>query len=181
MPLPEAVETLWSELQAVRAEILAEAEGLTQAQSEWRPGAKEWSVGEVIHHLTVTEIANGKLTTKLTREAEAAGRLAPFPPELREFAPLPAWPPGPMEAPQPVWPEHGKPIGELLQAIRATRERSRQSIEKLASVDPRGLVFKHFRLGDLDLGQWWRLLVQHDGIHLGQIRAIKGAPGFPRA
>lgn len=181
MSLPEPVQALWSTLQAVRAEVLAEAEGLSQAQSEWRPGEQEWSVGEVIHHLTIAEIATGKLTTKLTREAEAAGALAPFPSDLRAFAPLPAWPPGPMEAPRVVWPEHGKPIGELIAALKATRERSRQSIDKLASVDPRKLVFKHFRLGDLDLGQWWCLQAQHDGIHLGQIRAIKHAHGFPRA
>lgn len=179
MSLPDPVQALWNTLQAVRAEVLAEAEGLSQAQSEWRPGATEWSAGEVIHHLTIAEIATGKLTTKLTREAEAAGHLAPFPSDLHEFAPLPAWPPGPMEAPPVVWPEHGKPIGELIAALRATRERSRQSIEKLASVDPRKLVFKHFRLGELDLGQWWCLQIQHDGIHLGQIRAIKSAPGFP--
>ena len=181
MALPDPVQALWNTLQAVRAEVLTEAEGLSQAQSEWRPDEKEWSVGEVIHHLTIAEIATGKLTTKLTREAEAAGRLAPFPPDLRAFAPLPSWPRGPMEAPQVVWPEHGKPIGELIQAMKATRERSRQSIEKLGSVDPRGLVFKHFRLGDLDLGQWWCLQIEHDGVHLGQIRAIKGAPGFSRA
>jgi hypothetical protein len=161
MSLPDAVQALWNTLQEVRAEVLAEAEGLSQAQSEWRPDATEWSVGEVIHHLTIAEIATGKLTTKLTREADATGRLAPLPSDLREFAPLPSWPPGPMEA------------------MKATRERSRQSIEKLGSVDPRKLVFKHFRLGDLDLGQWWCLQGQHDGIHLGQIRAIKSAPGFP--
>ena len=179
MSLPDVVQALWNGLQAVRAEVLAESEGLSQAQSEWRPREEEWSVGEVIHHLTIAEIATGKLTTKLTREAEAAGRLAPFPPDLREFKPLPPWPPGPMEAPRVVWPERGKPIGELVRALQAVRERSWQSIEKLASVDPRALVFEHFRLGKLDLGQWWCLQRDHDGIHLGQIRGIKGAPGFP--
>lgn len=177
MSLPATIQKLWDDLQAVRAEVLREAEGLSQRQADWKPSDKDWSVGEIVHHLTIAEIATGKLTTKLTREAEAAGSLAPIPADYR-IPPLPDWP-GRAEAPQIVWPEHGKPIGELVQAMKATRERSRQSIDKLATVDPRRLTFKHFRLGDLDLAQWWLLQAQHDGLHLGQIREVKAAPGFP--
>ncbi|MGH7346001.1 MAG: DinB family protein, partial [Candidatus Rokuibacteriota bacterium] len=104
-----------------------------------------------------------------------------FPADLAAFKPFPAPPPGAADAPEVVWPESGKPIGELLSTMRATRERSRQSIEKLASIDPRPLTFKHFRFGELDLAQWWQLQAQHDAIHLAQIREIKDAPGFPRA
>jgi len=180
MALPKPVEALWTELESVRAEVLAEADGLSQRQADWKPSEKEWSVGEVVHHLTIAEIATGKLTTKLTREAAAARVLIPFPADLAAFRPLPPAPPGPAEAPPVVWPEHGKPIDELISTMRATRERSRQSIEKLATLDPRPLTFKHFRLGDLDLAQWWILQAQHDGDHLAQIREVKRVPGFPR-
>jgi len=178
--LPEPVEALWSELESVRAEILGEADGLSQGQADWRPSEKEWSVGEVVHHLVLAEVATGKLTTKLTREAEAAGAPRGFPADLVAFQPFPAPPPGTADAPEVVWPERGRPIGELLSTMRATRERSRQSIEKLGSIDPRPLKFKHFRFGELDLSQWWQLQAHHDGLHLAQIRAIKGAAGFPR-
>jgi len=181
MSLPKPVEALWSELQAVRADVLAEAERLSQRQADWKPGEKDWSVGEVVHHLTIAEIATGKLTTKLSREAEAAGTLAPFPAGLVQFKPMPNVPIGPAEAPPVVWPEHGKPIGELIATMKATRERSRQSIERLATLDPQTLTWKHFRLGELDLAQWWILQANHDGIHLAQIRDVKRAPGFPRS
>lgn len=181
MSLPKPVEALWTELQAVRAEILRESDGLSQGQADWRPSEKAWSVGEVVHHLTLAEVATGKLTTKLSREAEAAGAAGGFPADLTAFRPFPAPPAGAADAPEVVWPERGKSIAELLATMRATRERSRQSIEKLASLDPRPLKFKHFRFGELDLAQWWQLQAHHDGIHLAQIREIKGAPGFPRA
>ena len=145
---------------------------------ETDPRLTSW---EVVHHLILAEIATGKLTTKLTREAEAAGGPAGFPADLTAFKPFPAPPPGAADAPEVVWPEPGKAIGELLSTMRATRERSRRSIEKLASLDPRQLKFKHFRFGELDLAQWWQLQAQHDGIHLVQIREIKGAPAFPHA
>ena len=181
MPLPKPVEALWTELQSVRAEILGEAEGLSQGQADWKPSEKDWSVGEVVQHLTLAEIATGKLTTKLTRETDAAGASGGFPADLTAFEPFPAPPAGAADAPEVVWPERGKPIAELLSTLRATRARSRQSIEKLAALDPRPLKFKHFRFGELDLAQWWQLQAHHDSIRLVQIREIKGAPGFPRA
>src|SRR5439155_910374 len=93
-----------------------------------------------------------------------------------ECRPMPGVPIGAAEAPPVVWPEHGKPIGELIATMKATRERSRQSIERLATLDPQRLTFKHFRLGELDLAQWWMLQANHDGIHLAQIRDVKHAP-----
>ena len=179
MALPKPVAQLWDELQAVRDQVLQEVEGLSQVQADWKPSETDWSVGEIIDHLTVAEIATGKLTTKLTRDAEAAGGLRPFPSDLAAFAPLPPAPPGPMDAPAVVWPSHGKSIGELIGTMKAARERSHQSIEKLATTDPRRLTFKHFRFGDLDLAQWWTLQAAHDGIHLAQLRDVKASPGFP--
>jgi hypothetical protein len=181
MRWPEPVDKLWRDLEAVRGDVLKEAVPLSQSQVEWRPRETDWSVGEILHHLTLAEIATGKLTTKLTREAEASGAAKPFPADLRDLPPLSAAPAASAGAPPVVWPERGKPIGDLLADMKAVRERSRQSMDKLAALDPRALVFKHFALGDLDVSQWWRLQVQHDGIHLRQIREVKSSQGFPGA
>src|SRR5881296_2308162 len=97
MSLPNPVEALWSDLQAVRADVLKEAERLSQRQADWKPSEKDWSVGEVLHHLTIAEIATGKLTTKLTREAQAAGAPARFPADLAVFSALPEAPSVPAE------------------------------------------------------------------------------------
>ncbi len=180
MALSPAVETLWNELQTVREKVLKETEGLSQAQADWRPSDTDWSVGEILHHLTLAEINTGKLTSKLIKEADAAGKLAPYPSDLNAFAPLPSPTPGPMEAPPVVRPEKGHPIAQLLADIKSTRERSRQSMERLASVDARALTWKHFALGELNLAQWWMLQARHDADHLQQLRAVKAAPGLPR-
>src|SRR5262245_33237940 len=110
MALPKAVAELWDELQAVRAQVLQEAERLSQAQADWKPSEKDWSVGEIVDHITVAEVATGKLTTKLTREA--AGALGAFPADLTAFAPLPPVPPAPMDAPPVGLPRQGKPRGQ---------------------------------------------------------------------
>jgi DinB superfamily len=178
MALPKPVEKLWDELERARAGVLREAEGMSQRQADWKPSEREWSVGEIIDHLTLAEINTGKLTSKLLKEVPAS---AVFPADLTEFAPVPGGPLGPAEAPQVVWPGHGKSIDELIATMKSTRARSRQSIERLATCDPRTLTFKHFRLGEMDLGQWWRLQASHDLSHLQQLREVKAAPGFPGA
>jgi hypothetical protein len=181
MSWPKLVEALWRELEDARADLMREVEGLSQSQAEWRPAASEWSIGEVVDHLTIAEIATGKLTTKLTKEAAAGAALAVFPHDLAEFAALPEPASNAANAPESVWPTRGKPLAELLATLRATRERSRQSFDRLAACDPRALRFKHFRLGELDLAQWWRLTAEHDRVHLGQVRDIKRAAAFPAA
>src|SRR5512132_1377103 len=181
MPLPAPVASLWKRLQDVRAEVLAEVEPLSQRQADWKPGEAHWSVGEIVDHLTLAEVATGKLTTKLTKEAAAGGAPAVFPHDLTEFPALPIPASTSADAPERVWPAHGKALPELVQTMTATRERTRQSFDRLGACDPRALRFKHFRLGDLDLSQWWRLQADHERVHLGQVRDIKRAPGFPAA
>jgi DinB superfamily len=182
MVLPSEIETFWGKLQAARQEVLKEVEGLSQAQLDWRPAQQEWSIGEVIHHLTLGEISTGKLTTKLLREAEEAGTLSSRPEGQTFFDRLPP-PPSPLptgaaQTPPHIWPEHGRSKPDLLAGIRAARVKSRQSFERVATIDPRPLVWRHATVGDLHLGQYWTLMLIHDGIHIEQIRKVKAEPAF---
>ncbi len=181
MTLPPAIEIIWNEMEAARAQVLREAEGLSQGQADWRPGEDEWSIGEVLSHLAIAETQTGKLTTKLTREAEAAGTVAPYPADLAGLEPLPSLPMEGMQAPPAVRPEARVPLPRLIADLQAVRARSRQSIEKIGSLDPRRLTFKHFSFGELNIAQWWMLQARHEGAHLEQIRQAKAARGFPGA
>jgi len=178
MPLPTLIDALWNDLESVRSQLLKEVEGLSQAQADWRASERDWSIGEIVHHVTLAEVGTGKVTSKLLKEA--GDSLKPFPADLKSIAPI-TMPAGPAEAPPGVWPERGKPLTGLLADMKAARERSRQTVERLGSVDPRPLVFPHPRLGSLDLAQWWTLHARHEGGHLEQIRGVKAAPGFPAA
>ncbi|HZP35586.1 MAG TPA: DinB family protein [Methylomirabilota bacterium] len=177
MAWPAPLEALWNDIEGVRADVLKETEGLSQAQSVWRPAEEEWSVGEILHHLMLAEVGNGKLTSKLLREAPQP--LPPFPPDLTAFPPLPPPPSTPARAPEVIFPERGHPLAQLVADLRAVRTRTRQAIERLAGVDPRVLRWRHMALGEMDLSQWWQLHVRHEADHLQQLRAVKAASGFP--
>ena len=118
MTLPPPLETVWMELEAVRPEILGEVAGLSQAQSDWRSSPADWSIGEILHHLTLAEIATGKLTSKLLRETPDAGG---FPVDLAVLAAPPPWPPGPREAPPVVRPEGGHSLDGLVRDLLQSR------------------------------------------------------------
>src|SRR5262249_59559120 len=77
MALPAALAAIAQDLEAVRAEVLREAEGLSQAQADWRPAAGDWSVGEILHHLTLADINSGKLTSKLLQQMPRAAPPSP--------------------------------------------------------------------------------------------------------
>ena len=177
MAWPAPVEGLWNEMESVRAQLLKEAEGLSQTQADWRPSDSEWSVGEILHHLTLAEVGTSKLTSKLLKDAPQP--IPPFPADLKGFVPPPPAPPGPANAPEVVYPERGHQLDRLIADLRVTRERSRQSVERMAAIDPRVLRWRHFTLGEMDLAQWWLLHVRHEGDHLQQLRSVKAARGFP--
>src|SRR5512144_208621 len=120
MAWPAPVEALWNDLESVRAQLLKEAEGLSQGQSDWRPSEEEWSVGEILHHLTLAEVGTGKLTSKRLKEAPQP--LPPCPPDRPGCAPVPAPPPGPARAPEVVYPARGHPLDRLIADLRPTRE-----------------------------------------------------------
>ena len=53
-------------------------------------------------------------------------------------------------------------------------------MERLATVDPRGLRWRHFTLGEMDSAQLWLLHVRHESDHLEQLRDVKAARDSPR-
>lgn len=55
--LPRALREIADGLERRRAQLLGEVQGLSQRQADWRPGADEWSVGEIVHRLVVEGIA----------------------------------------------------------------------------------------------------------------------------
>ena len=178
MAWPVPVEALWNDLQSVRAELLKETEGLSQSQADWRPAEQEWSVGEILHHLTLAEVGTGKLTSKLLQGRAAAPAAVSARPH-RASRRVPPPPPGPPRRRR--WSTRSVAMrwSGWSPISKAIRERSRQSIERLAAVDPRGLKWRHFTLGEMDLAQWWLLHVRHETDHLAAAARREGGPGLP--
>ena len=90
---PRALRGIADELERRRGEVLAELEGISQRQADWRPAHDQWFLGEVLHHLVISVPPNNVdrtlSRTNIGRKYGRAGRhesrgnATKFPPEFR--------------------------------------------------------------------------------------------------
>jgi hypothetical protein len=161
---------------ADRQRILDRVQGLTQSQIDYKPTPETWSVGQVLHHLILIEVSISKLFNKLIKENQRVIG-------ARDAMRLEAMTYGaerPQLAPEFGIPTHGRPFGDLLTELVATRERTKQTLARYAGDDPSELRWMHQRFGDMGMAHWARFIGLHEGHHLRQIERIIAAPGFPK-
>lgn len=136
--LPRALRRLADELERRRGDVLAEVDGISQRQADWRPAHDRWSLGEVLHHLVLAEGIAGKMVSVALKRVADAGPLPPYPAEVDAFwwrAPSPddRWL---VRVPEPAAPTHGQPIDALREAFttqRALIEKVLQQHERWAA------------------------------------------------
>ena len=183
-PLGPEREELRGRLAVDLAAVLDAVGSLTQAQSEWRPAPDRWSVGEVLHHLAISNrgfsVVVRKLIQRGRREALNAGPASRRSwPRLRSIAD--AGVSGPIKNPEFATPSAGLPIDELRRNLEASHAAVEEQIPALEGLDLEALRMPHPLGFELNLYQWADIAGAHERRHLAQILATMSAPGFPRA
>ena len=170
--LPTPLADIWANLSSQRSRLIDRLTGLDAEATLRSPGPGEWSTAQLVDHLLLAEGFTNDFMKAMLDQARAAGEPAGFPAGLEAFDPLP--PPLGMETPPPIRPQKELPAVELIEALRAMEERSRATLEALASVDPRKYRMPHPLFGELDFGQWWALHAIHYAMHNAQAQAALG-------
>jgi hypothetical protein len=183
----EAPDSACAELQrrlaADIAALLAAVGRLTQTQADWQSAAGRWSVGEVLHHLVLSNRAFARAVAKLVEQGTAEG-LAAQPgarrtwPRLRSIAEVGAL--GPVRHPDRVTPTPGLPIAALREDLSASHAAVAEQIPRLAGLDLEALRLRHPLGFELNLFHWVDITGAHERRHLRQIEAIMAEPAFPR-
>jgi DinB superfamily len=155
--------------------ILDRVQGLTQSQIDYRLTPKAWSVGEVLHHLIRIEVSISKLFNKLIKEHQRVIGVS----DVMRLEDMTYGADRPQQAPEFGIPAHGRPFGDLLTDLAATRERTTQTLAKYTGDKPSELRWTHQRFGDMGMAHWVRFIGLHEGHHLRQIERIMALPGFP--
>lgn len=179
--LPRALRAIADELERRRGEVLAEVEGISQRQADWRPAHDQWSLGEVLHHLVLAEGIAGRMVSVAVKRVADAGSLPPYPTEVDAFswrAPSPddRWL---VRVPEPAAPTHGQPIDGLRKAFTTQRTLTEKVLQRLTQIDPRAITTVHPLIGDMNAAQWYLFCEYHMRVHLRQIKDVKAAPAFP--
>lgn len=183
-PLEPALEDLQARLAIDLEALMAVVRKLSQTQADWRPAAERWSVGEILHHLILSNrsfaLVVGKLVERGRREglvARPEGRRSW--PRLRAVADVQAS--GPVRNPDRVTPTHGLPVGQLRCELVESHRAVALQIPDLTGLDLAALRFPHPLGFELNVFQWADIAGAHERRHLHQIDAVLAAEGFPSA
>jgi len=163
-----------------RERFMAAVSNLTEAQVNFRPDENQWTIAEIVEHVSIVNDGVLRITHKLLKEAESAPR--PPKPDLnlghtsldekgqqRE----------PLQAPERAHPKGGVSIEDSLAKMRVALAGFADIQPRLEAVDLSEQVFRHPFLGPINAYQWVVLLGEHEDRHRGQIEKVKASPGFP--
>jgi len=181
-PLEPALEELRARLAADLEALMGSVASLGQAQVDWRPAPDRWSVGEVLHHLILSNrsfaLVVGKLVERGRREGLAAQSDARRSwPRLRAIADVQAS--GPVRNPDRVTPAHGLAVEQLRCELVESHRAVALQIPALAGLDLAALRFPHPLGFELNLYQWADIAGAHERRHLRQIETVLANEGAP--
>jgi hypothetical protein len=166
--------------EAAHARFVAAVSNLTEAQLHFRPGADRWTIAENAEHISIVNDGFLRITHKLLKQAEAAGK--PARTELNLGHTLldeEGNQRGPFAAPERVRPHGTAALDASLAKLRETLDGFAAIQARIEATDLTDEKFPHPAVGDLNAYQWMILLSEHNDSHRLQIEGIKAAAGYP--
>ena len=160
--------------------FIAAVSNLTEAQANFRPDENQWTIAEIVEHISIVNDGFLRLTHKLLKEAESAPKPTKTDLNLghtsldengqqRE----------PFQAPERVRPKGGVSVEDSLAKMRVALAGFAEIQPRLEAVDLSDHMFPHPALGPFNAYQWMVLLGEHEDRHRAQIERVKAASEFP--
>ena len=181
---PPWVPRLLSELDAADQQATALAGGLSVDQLNWRASPAEWSIGQCLEHLAVTNevyavtIAEAVIDCPVGRADEITpgwfGRWF-----IRSFID-PATQKIKGKAPKKIVPITTVDAG-ILKRFLETNQITRSLVQRASNVDVNRVRFKNPFIGVIrfTVGTGLEIIAKHERRHLLQGERIRRSPGFP--
>ena len=183
MPLSKKVQELVDAISSYRQALMDSISGLSEAQLDYKAEGGQWSIGDILHHLALTDEANAKLTSRMLKQAQALSLPLDSTPHESTLNSLDSYADvlrnTKAQAPEFVKPQSHLPVEESLARMKASREKFLDSVGHLAQYDLSELSYPHPLLGNLNMYQWILIAGGHERRHTAQIGRIKAEAGFP--
>jgi hypothetical protein len=183
MSLSKKLQELVDKISHQREKLLESISGLTDAQLNHKAAETDWSISDVLNHVSLTDEANAKLTSNFLKRARAAS--PPTDPSPSESVInsmddiFPRMDGAKFQAPEFVAPQANAPVDESMARLKSSRERMLANVEQLDGLDLSGVTFPHPFAGALNAYQWILMAGAHEARHAAQINKMKSQPGFP--
>lgn len=175
-----SIAEILAENAAATDRFIAGADSVTEAQAGFRPADDEWTIGEIVEHVSIVNGGFLRITHKLLRQAEADPKPASADLNLGGVIVTEDGQQAPkFQAPETVRPKGGIAIADAVAGLRQTIVGFAEIQSRLEAVDLSEQKFPHPAVGPISAYQWMILLKEHSDRHLGQMERVKSAAGFP--
>lgn len=179
-----SVGEIFASIDETRERLQQRLAGLNASQENFRAKAGDWSIAEIVEHLTIMEERLLRLMTMMVKKAESEGgqRAADSnftPVSLEQFAER-----SQREkyiAPETVQPGGGIPVSDLLERMQQSRAGLSALRPRLEATDLSAAHYPHPAFGPLNLYEWLVMIGVHEARHLRQIEALMASPEFQSA
>ncbi len=182
MALTKKAQEVVDFLSAEREKFLATAEGLTEAQLNFKPADDHWSIKEIFHHIWMVEGLTARLMAKMLQQATENNFPQDGDPDGSVLGSLAAHAEklgNKFQAPERVVPLDALPLGDSIVRMTETRTKLLEPLPELCKYDVAELVFPHPALGPINTYQWLLVMGGHEARHRKQIDRVKAHANFP--
>jgi hypothetical protein len=182
MALTKKAQEVVDYLTDQREQFLATADGLSDAQVNFKPAEDHWSIREIFHHIGIVEGMTAKLMARLLKQAVENNLPEDADAEGSVLDSLDAYAEklgGRLQAPERVAPINAGSLEESITRMGEARAKILQPLDELCKYDVCSLVYPHPALGPINAYQWLLVMGGHELRHRNQINRIKEDANFP--
>ena len=160
----------------VRSELKKTIAGLTHEQASILPKGENWTIANILEHISIVGDGMGRICNKLLRKAEASGMRSKGSVTLSDGylqrgAELAS---AKVEAPEMVRPTGDVSITAAMAKLDDNHSRLDELRPLFESVDSETYKFPHPFLGEMSAAEWLTMIGEHEARHLEQIKRRLG-------
>lgn len=170
----DTIADIYGANRAIRERLTGVLSKVTPDEAAARPAGENWSIQEIVEHLTMVEFGTIRICTRLLNEAKKTGRRGDGRVELsslfRERSDVIAS--AKVEAPDRVYPTGTVPIHESFERMASNKKLLDEMRPELERYDLGGHTFTHPFFGEITAPEWLAILGGHELRHTKQIEKL---------
>lgn len=157
-----------------RIRLLNELKPLHQDQLDHHLGGESWTIGEIVHHLSVAERQVSLVIRSMAMQARKQKNTKSLPPEIKHSPEGLNLDESALENPavESTEPQSGLDKQELIDHLYESRKELGPCLTHARDLDLRANVYPHPYLGDLNAYQWLVVVAEHEEVHIVQIQKM---------
>ncbi len=168
-----SIADIYAVNESIHSKFRSTLESLTDDQAAAQPAGENWSVSQIVEHVSLVESGICRICSRLLAKAETNGQVNSGTIDLSEFM-LKAdkITDVKLEAPDTVHPVNGRSIAESIRVMEENGVALEELRPRFEQFDGGANTFPHPYLGELSALEWLVLAGGHKVRHLRQIKRL---------